>query len=104
LSRLFGNVQGSGKERYVFFSFPHIGIDARGSLGAISRPGRPGASSACGALKAALADIQGSGLAASCSCPGGGCTRLHAWHTALRSISQRLRICDVHLRMDVVCD
>lgn len=65
-------LQGSGKERYVFFSFPHIGIGARGSLGTISRPGRPGASSACGALKAALGDIQGQGLAASCSCPGGG--------------------------------
>lgn len=64
-------LQGSGKERYVFFSFPHIGIDAAGSLGSISRPGRPGASSACGALKAALGDIQGEGLAANCKCPGG---------------------------------
>jgi hypothetical protein len=47
-----------GKERYVFFSFPHIAIDSEGKLGAISRPGRAGASSACGALIAALGQFQ----------------------------------------------
>ncbi len=39
-----------GKERYVFFSFPHIAIDSDGKVGAVSRPNRPGASAACGAL------------------------------------------------------
>lgn len=39
-----------GKERYVFFSFPHIAIDSDGNVGAVSRPNRPGASAACGAL------------------------------------------------------
>jgi hypothetical protein len=47
-----------GKERYVFFSFPHIAVDSDGKLGAISRPGRSGASSACGALIAALSQFQ----------------------------------------------
>jgi hypothetical protein len=61
---------GSGKERYVFFSFPHISIDARGELGTISRPGRPGSSCACGALHGALADIQAVGLGPNCKIPG----------------------------------
>ena len=43
-------VQSSGKERYVFFSFPHIGIDSKGVVGNISRPGRAGMSCACGAV------------------------------------------------------
>ena len=47
-----------GKERYVFFSFPHIAISSEGKLGAISRPGRSGDSSACGALIAALGQFQ----------------------------------------------
>lgn len=46
--------QGTGKERYVFFAFPHIAIDSTGELGAISRPGRPGVSCACGAMAGAL--------------------------------------------------
>ena len=57
-------LQGDNKERYVFFSFPHIAIDAQGKIGNISRPGRPGASSACGALKGALAEISANGIAA----------------------------------------
>ena len=43
-------LQASGRERYVFFSFPHIGIDESGEVGAISRPGRPKKSHACGAM------------------------------------------------------
>ncbi|KAL6778576.1 LCIB1 [Auxenochlorella protothecoides x Auxenochlorella symbiontica] len=62
--------KGSGKERYVFFSFPHISIDSRGRQGTISRPGRPGQSCACGALDGALADIRRTGLAAACKVPG----------------------------------
>ena len=38
-----------GRERYVFFSFPHIAVDEAGNIGAIYRPGRPGRSCACGA-------------------------------------------------------
>ena len=60
----------SGKERYVFLSFPHIAIDSEGAVGAISRPGRPGSSCACGALNAALIDIKSSGLDANCKVPG----------------------------------
>jgi Limiting CO2-inducible proteins B/C beta carbonyic anhydrases len=67
LINTWSNVQGTGKERYVFFSFPHIAIDSTGEVGAISRPGRPGASSACGALKAALGEVQSKGLEANCS-------------------------------------
>jgi hypothetical protein len=62
--------RGSGKERYVFFSFPHISIDSRGELGTISRPGRPGSSCACGALNKALVDIKSEGLATNCKIPG----------------------------------
>jgi hypothetical protein len=62
--------QGSGRERYVFFSFPHISIDARGEVGTISRPGRQKVSCACGALHAALGDIRAEGVAANCRMPG----------------------------------
>jgi len=62
----------SGKERYVFFSMPHISIDAKGRMGAISRPGRPGVGCACGALAKALVDIQRDGLTSNCKIPGGG--------------------------------
>ncbi len=34
----------------MFFSFPHIGIDSKGVVGNISRPGRAGMSCACGAV------------------------------------------------------
>ena len=55
----------------MFFSFPHISIDAAGNVGAISRPGRPGASCTCGALSQALIDIKQHVLADSCERPGG---------------------------------
>jgi hypothetical protein len=55
----------------VFFSFPHISIDAKGHVGRISRPGRSHASCACGALNKALADIQAEGLTPNCKQPGG---------------------------------
>ena len=42
--------QEDGRERYVFFSFPHIAINDGGELSAITRPNRPGTSCACGAL------------------------------------------------------
>ena len=40
----------SGRERYIFFSFPHIAINSSGFVGSISRAGRPQDSCACGAL------------------------------------------------------
>ncbi|PNH04819.1 hypothetical protein TSOC_008923 [Tetrabaena socialis] len=59
-----------GKERYVFFSFPHIAIDSDGKVGAVSRPNRPGSSAACGALIAALGDLKREGLEAHVKAPG----------------------------------
>ncbi|KAF5838159.1 hypothetical protein DUNSADRAFT_3284 [Dunaliella salina] len=58
------------KEQYVFFSFPHIAIDSANEIGKISRPNRPGPSSACGALCACLADFQKDGVEANCRVPG----------------------------------
>jgi hypothetical protein len=59
-----------GRERYVFFSFPHIAIDDAGNLGAIYRPNRPGTSCACGALAKALSELQGEGLSRNVKIPG----------------------------------
>ncbi len=39
-----------GRERYLYFAFPHIGIDARGEIGLCYRSGRKERSHACGAL------------------------------------------------------
>jgi len=41
-----------GKERYIFYSFPHIAIDGSGKIGVCNRVGRESESSACGALGA----------------------------------------------------
>jgi hypothetical protein len=46
-----------GRERYVFFVAPHIGIGAGGELGDCERIGRPGRSHACGALHAFLGEL-----------------------------------------------
>jgi len=64
-------VQSSGKERYVFFSFPHIAIDSKGVVGNIARPGRAAMSCACGAIIKSLGDIKRDGLTCSCKPPGG---------------------------------
>jgi Limiting CO2-inducible proteins B/C beta carbonyic anhydrases len=48
-----------GRERYVFFAFPHIAVDETGEPAAIFRPGREGKSSACGALLYATQAVQG---------------------------------------------
>ena len=55
-------VQKNSRERYIFFSFPHVAVDSSGGLGSIQRPGREACSSACGALKAALGHFQGQGV------------------------------------------
>ncbi|MFN3533884.1 MAG: hypothetical protein ACK4WB_00660 [Desulfatiglandales bacterium] len=39
-----------GKERYVFYVAPHIGIDRRGNWGSVKRKGQNFDSSSCGAL------------------------------------------------------
>ena len=62
--------QSTGRERYVFFSFPHIAIDGEGHVGAIARPGRAGRSCACGALKKCLMEFQAEGYARHCKVPG----------------------------------
>lgn len=48
-----------GRERYVFVSMTHIGIDSHGRIGSIHRPGRSaGPSTACGALAAILSQFK----------------------------------------------
>ena len=73
----------SGKERYVFFSFPHISINASGEVGPMSRPGRPGQSCACGALIKSWNEIRSEGLTCNCKIPGGAWPvgqRLGSWY------------------------
>ncbi|EFN54502.1 hypothetical protein CHLNCDRAFT_8980, partial [Chlorella variabilis] len=60
----------SNKERYVFFSLPHISINSRGEVGPMSRPGRPGQSCACGALIKATNEIKSEGLTCNSKVPG----------------------------------
>jgi len=43
-------VDSEGKQRFVFFVMPHVGIDDNGNLGQIERPGHETPSNACGAL------------------------------------------------------
>ena len=47
-----------GRERYIFFVMPHIGIDEEGAIGKCTRHGRPGKSTACGALVAFQGELQ----------------------------------------------
>lgn len=42
-----------GRHRLVVFAFPHIGLDADGTVGAVHRPGVPGTTAACGAVEVA---------------------------------------------------
>lgn len=60
----------SQKERYVFFSFPHIAISPYHDPGVLCRPGRPGKSGACGALIKGLSDLKEQGLAENAKTPG----------------------------------
>ncbi|CAI5953602.1 unnamed protein product [Closterium sp. NIES-64] len=53
----------TGRERYVFFGFTHIGIDDSGMAGKMRRNGRAAMSGACGALAALTAQLKdGKGL------------------------------------------
>lgn len=47
-----------GRERYIFIAGPHIAVGPDGEAGVCARRGRAGASIACGALAAILAEIQ----------------------------------------------
>ncbi|GAX81647.1 hypothetical protein CEUSTIGMA_g9075.t1 [Chlamydomonas eustigma] len=60
----------SGRERYVFFSFPHIAIDSQGNIGTITRPGRDSKSCACGALQKCLNEFRAEGYDVNCKVPG----------------------------------
>lgn len=77
-----------GRERYVFFSFPHIAIDAKGMVGHISRPGRSSVSCACGALIKSLGEIKKQGIQG-CRGENGGALPRHAW--GARSLQGRGR-------------
>lgn len=48
-----------GRERYVYFAFPHIAIDENGAFGNCRRTGRQALSQACGALIKILQDRSG---------------------------------------------
>jgi hypothetical protein len=50
--------QEDGKERYVHFVLPHIGVGGNGTIGVCSRPGRDEPSGACGALMAFRNELQ----------------------------------------------
>jgi len=50
-------IDANGKESYVVFSGPHIGISADGDVGTCERKGRPGVSHACGALIAFCGEL-----------------------------------------------
>ncbi len=62
--------QSGGRERYVFFSFPHIAIDSEGVVSSISRPGRAGKSCACGALQKCLNEFRVEGFSNNAKVPG----------------------------------
>lgn len=47
-----------GKERYVFYAFPHLAIGAKGQLGVCKRKGRKEDSNACGALNVFLNELK----------------------------------------------
>ncbi|PNH06654.1 hypothetical protein TSOC_006951, partial [Tetrabaena socialis] len=59
-----------GRERYVFFAFPHIAINSEGEVGAITRPGRPKKSCACGALQKCLMELKAESVEAAVRSPG----------------------------------
>jgi hypothetical protein len=52
----------SGRERYVFFAFPHAAVDEKGEPASIYRPGRAEKSNACGALLFAVNAVKEGGI------------------------------------------
>ncbi|CAI5476765.1 unnamed protein product [Closterium sp. Yama58-4] len=53
----FREPDGSLRERYIFFAFPHVSIGESGEVGSLLRRGRGRPSSACGALIAIQTDL-----------------------------------------------
>lgn len=43
-------IDGHGRQKFVFFAFPHIGISDKGTLGEVERPGHEKPTTACGAI------------------------------------------------------
>jgi hypothetical protein len=56
--------QVNGRERYVFYAGPHVGIGPDGEPGVVEREGRQDPSMACGALLGLLGELQGNRLGA----------------------------------------
>lgn len=92
----------------MFFSFPHIAIDSNGNVGSISRPNRPGSSSACGALIKVRISAGSAGAARRgarlgllvcqhcCSSQSASPARLQYHHTCLRTPSPSLPMPRLH--------
>jgi hypothetical protein len=57
-------VRPGAREKYVFFSFPHIAVNAAGELGEVGRASR-GHSHACGAMLKVLGELKKEGHACS---------------------------------------
>ena len=55
-------IDAAGRERYVFFAFPHAAVDGEGNVSSIYRPGRGEESKACGALLFAVNHMQENGI------------------------------------------
>ncbi|HUR76082.1 MAG TPA: hypothetical protein VMZ00_17490 [Sporichthya sp.] len=47
-----------GRQRYVVYAMPHIGIDDEGRIGYVHRPGQDVTTTACGALMAFRAELE----------------------------------------------
>ena len=47
-----------GRQRYVVYAMPHIGIDAGGRIGYVNRPGQDLITTACGALQGFRAELE----------------------------------------------
>lgn len=62
----------TGKERYVFFSYPHVGIHPTkaDALGFVTRKGREEYGTACGALIKCLNELKAEGVEQNAKVPG----------------------------------
>jgi hypothetical protein len=94
-----------GRERYVFFSFPHIAIDATGAVGALYRPGRPGVSCACGAMAKCLGELKAEGVTPeTCKVPGVH-SPLDPEYTILKQrLARRIRHEGIDVQSMTLCD
>lgn len=51
-------IDNNGRQKFVFFAFPHIGINDKGVLGEVERPGHERPTTACGALVALRKELE----------------------------------------------